>query len=140
MEGNEVMAIWTCFAFKGYHPKERHVTYKYLGGIYSLPVREIIGAFFGQLYYVRPFIGYPMQEPKPVVFNKEHFFGELRVLLPEVDVIPRFPWLRERSDSFRTDDWPYNPHLTTPDLTEFSGELDRFCLMNGKEIEMGWKL
>jgi len=61
-------------------------------------------------------------------------------LLPEVDVIPRFPWLRERLDSFRTDDWPYNPHLTTPDLTEFSGELDRFCLMNGKEIEMGWKL
>jgi len=88
------MAIWTCFAFKGYHPKERHVTYKYLGGIYSLPVR--------------------------------------------VDVIPRFPWLRERLDSFRTDDWPYNPHLTTPDLTEFSGEIDRFCLMDGDEIVMEW--
>lgn len=40
MEGDEVMAIWTCFAFKGYHPKEHHVTYKYLGDIYPLPARE----------------------------------------------------------------------------------------------------
>jgi hypothetical protein len=140
MEGNEVMAIWTCFAFKGYHPKERHITYKYLGDIYLLPVREIIDAFFDQLYCVRPFIGYHTQEPIFVTFNKECFFGALRVLLPEVDVIPRFPWLRERLGPFRTDYWSYNPHLTTPDLTEFSGELDRFCLMNGKEIEMEWKL
>ena len=128
------MAIWTCFAFKGYHPKEHHVTYKYLGGTDPLPIREIIDVFFDQLYY-RPFIGY---RPIPVVFNKECFFGELRVLLPEIDGIPRFPWLRERLDAFRTDDWPYNPHLTTPDLTEFSGEIDRFCLMNEGEIEKEW--
>lgn len=130
------MDTWTCFAFKGYHPKERHVTYKYLRDIYPLPVRGIIDVFFDQRYY-RPFIGY---RPIPVVFNKECLFGKFRVLLPEVDVIPRFPWLRERLCSFRVDYWQYIPHLDTPDLTEFSGKLDRFCLMNGNEIEMEWKL
>lgn len=132
------MAVWTCFAFKGYHPKKYHITYKYMGDIHLPPVRDIIDEFFEELYFARDVAGRPMEKPIPVLLNKEEFFGELRVLLPEADLIPRYPWLREQLDVFRTDDWPHNPHLTTPDLTYFSGEIDRLCLMNGKEIVKEW--
>jgi hypothetical protein len=77
-------------------------------------------------------------------FDTVRFFGEERqtrvLVAPKIPkALDEFSSLRLRLNAFRKDDWPYNPHITTPSWDLVEKPFTRYVLAVEDKIIKEWE-
>ncbi len=126
------MKIYTAFLFEGHDTAELHCTHKYIGEANSRLIYDVISAFHESRVIQ---IGAP-----DTAFDRETFFGDTRVLLPShPGEFNRFAGLKFMLDKFRSDEFPYNPHVTT-NLPFVATKIDSYGICSRDKILYRWYL
>lgn len=124
----------TMFALAEDH-EDLHCTHKFLGNLTPNQVKAV--EVILKLYFEKnPF------ESFKVKFDKEKFFGEnedIRVLGTSESNEKFLKDLRKTLDIFRDDDFGYNPHITTDELSVINKPFTRYLFTCGDDIIAEYK-
>lgn len=126
---------YTAFVYaKTDEPYVLHCTHKYLGALSRETALKIERAIDEYFLTRKPAL------PR-VAFTKRGYFGpekDIAVLLPEnSEAFDSFAGLKSFLDSYRDDEYPFNPHVST-EATEVDRPFSHYALITKKGIVRTW--